>query len=273
MTGRVPARRRPAPGLLAAGLVGAALVTWAVTAARMRGMDAGPGTDLGGLGWFIGVWVTMMAAMMLPSALPMVLVVRGASAARGGPPGPDAAACTFVAGYLAVWTAYGLLAYGAFRVLVAVHPGFLAWDRQGPVVAGAAVAAAGLYGLTPLKRACLRHCRTPLGFVMHRWRDGAAGAFAMGVEHGGWCLGCCAGLMLVLFAVGVMSLAWMAVVAGIVFAEKVLPLAPRATTAVVALCLAGLGLWIAAAPRTVPGLTQPGGTMAMPARRGGMARP
>ena len=91
------------------------------------------------------------------------------------------------------------------------------------MVAGAAVAAAGAYQLTPLKRACLRHCRTPLHFVMHRWRAGRGRRLAMGLEHGAWCLGCCVGLMLALFAVGVMSLAWMALVALVIFAEKVLP--------------------------------------------------
>jgi predicted metal-binding membrane protein len=229
----------------------------------MRGMDAGPGTDLGGLGWFIGVWVTMMAAMMLPAAAPMVLVVRRVSGQRAGRgPRPIVATLAFVAGYLAAWTGYGLAAYGIFRALSAAHPGFLAWDRQGPLVAGIAVAAAGVYQLTPLKRACLRHCRTPLHFVMHRWREGGAGAFAMGLEHGAWCLGCCVGLMLVLFAVGVMSLAWMAIAAAVIFAEKVLPVGAR-LPGPVALCLIGLGVWIAIAPGGVPGLTQPGAAHAM----------
>jgi predicted metal-binding membrane protein len=260
---RAATRSAPAgplsPVAVAAALLAVALVTWIVTIERMRGMDAGPGTDLGDLGWFIGVWVTMMAAMMLPSAAPMVLAVRWASGAReGGRPGPMVASWVFVAGYLAAWTAYGLLAYGIFRAIVAAHPGFLGWDRQGPLVAGLAVLAAGVYQLTPLKRACLRHCRTPLSFVMHRWRDGGAGAFAMGLEHGAWCLGCCVGLMLVLFAVGVMSLAWMAIVAAAIFAEKVLPLG-SGMRGPIALGLVGLGVWIAVAPASVPGLTQPGG--------------
>jgi predicted metal-binding membrane protein len=247
-----------------AALLGVALVTWVVTIDRMRGMDAGPGTDLGGLAWFTGVWVTMTAAMMLPSTGPMVLMVRTAAANRGRL-APSAVTSLFGLGYLAAWTAYGLAAYGVFRVLAAHHPGFLAWDREGPLVAGSAVAAAGLYQLTPLKRACLRHCRTPVHFVMHRWRDGAAGAAAMGVEHGGWCLGCCFGLMLVLFAVGVMSIGWMAAVAAVIFAEKVLPGGAR-LTAPVAVCLVAVGALIAFAPGHVPGLTQPGSmASAMPA--------
>jgi predicted metal-binding membrane protein len=235
---------------VAAGLIAVALLTWVVTIERMRGMDAGPGTDLGALGWFIGVWVTMMAAMMLPSAAPMVLVVhrvsreRGAAAHRRG--------WAFVIGYLAAWTLYGLAAYGIYRAVSADAPSALAWDRFGPLVAGLAVAAAGAYQLTPLRRACLRHCRTPLHFVMHRWRAGPGGALAMGLEHGAWCLGCCAGLMLVLFAVGVMSIAWMAVIACVIFAEKVLPIGVRLAT-VVALCLIALGAWVALSPGSVRG--------------------
>ena len=246
----------------------AALVTWVVTAERMRGMDAGPGTDLGGLGWFLGVWVTMMAAMMLPSAVPMVTVVHRVSAERpGGTAGPETATTAFVAGYLAAWTAYGLVAYGVFRAVVAVDPAFLAWDRQGPLVAGAAVAAAGLYQLTPLKRACLRRCRTPLHWVMHRWRPGARGALAMGAEHGAWCIGCCWALMVVLFALGAMSIAWMALVAALVLVEKVLPRGERLATAVAAVLLV-LGVWTAVASSSVPWLTSPG-SAAMPAMMDG----
>ena len=258
-------RRRPGGRgvvAVAAALLGAALVTWIVTAERMRGMDAGPGTDLGGLGWFLGVWVTMMAAMMLPSAAPMVLAVHRVSDERESR--AAVAASVFVLGYLAAWAAFGLVAYGLFRAVDAGAPGFLSWDRQGPLVAGAAVAAAGVYQLTPLKRACLVRCRTPLHWVMHRWRAGLGGALAMGAEHGAWCLGCCWGLMLVLFALGVMSITWMAVVAALVFAEKVLPLGERLAGAI-AVCLIGLGVWTALAPASVPALTRPHAMAPMPA--------
>ena len=245
---------------VAAALLAIVLVTWLITIERMDGMDAGPGTDLGGLGWFLGVWVTMMAAMMFPAAAPMVVVVARVSgrlsrAASGVP------TAMFIAGYLAVWTAFGLVAYLVVEALGAAGPGVLSWDRQGPLVAGAAVAAAGAYQLTPLKRACLRHCRSPLAFVMHRWRRGPGGALLMGLEHGSWCLGCCVGLMLVLLVLGVMSITWMVVVAAVIFAEKVLPIGVRLSGAV-ALVLIGLGIWIASAPASVPGLTEPG--MAMP---------
>ena len=144
----------------------------------------------------------------------------------------------------------------------ALDPGFLAWDRQGPIIAGMAVVAAGVYQLTPLKRVCLRHCRSPLHFVLHRWREGRLGALRMGLEHGAWCVGCCWGLMLILFALGVMSLTWMVIVAGLVFAEKVLPFGARLPR-VLAVCLIALGVWIAVAPASVPGLTQPMSGMSM----------
>jgi len=239
-------------------VVGAVLLAWIVTLDRMRGMDAGPGTGLGPLGWFLGIWVTMMAAMMLPSAAPMALIFARTAGGRIVP------VLFFVSGYLATWLVYGLGAYGLYRLVDALGSGVLAWDRAGPFVAGGAVAGAGLYELTPLKAVCLRHCRTPFQFLRDRWRDGAAGAGRMGVEHGAYCVGCCWGLMFVLFAVGVMSIFWMALLAAVIFAEKVLPYGERFTKAV-AVGLVALGIWIAAAPSSVPGLTQPapGGGMQM----------
>jgi predicted metal-binding membrane protein len=258
-----PARVALAPAGLAALLIGAVLLAWIVTIARMRGMDAGPGTDLGGLGWYVGVWVTMMAAMMLPSAAPTMLMFARMTHARGGRPAEaKTSTAAFAAGYLEVWTLFGLFAYGIFRLVREIDPAFLAWDAQGPLVAGAAVAAAGLYQLSPLKRACLRHCRSPLHFLMHAWRPGAFGAMRLGVAHGGYCVGCCAGLMLILFALGVMSILWMAAVAAVVFIEKLLPIGPRART-VLAAALIALGIWLAAAPSGVPGLHQPDADPAM----------
>jgi predicted metal-binding membrane protein len=223
----------------------------------MQGMDSGPGTDLGGLGWYLGIWVTMMAAMMLPSVAPMVLIFTRISRERDRQ-GRAAFVPTwvFLAGYLAAWVAYGLIAYGVFRLVTAVDSGFLAWDEAGPYVAGGAVAAAGLYELTPLKDLCLRHCRGPMHFILHGWREGRIGALRMGAEHGLYCVGCCWGLMVILFALGVMSLFWMAAVAGIIFAEKVLPYGLRLSRGF-ALAFIAFGIWIAAAPSSVPGLTDP----------------
>ena len=239
-------------------------------------MDAGPGTDLGGIGWYLGIWVTMMAAMMLPSAAPMVLLFARVSGerARKGQAG-IVPTWVFVAGYLAVWTLYGLLAYGVFRAITAGGTDYLAWDRSGRYVAGAALVVAGLYELTPLKDMCLRHCRSPLHFLLHGWHEGRAGAFRMGAEHGAFCVGCCWGLMLALFALGVMSLFWMAVVAAVIFVEKLAPQGERLTR-VFSVCLVGLGVWVAVAPASVPGLVQPDSRMkpagGMSQQSGGMER-
>ena len=249
-------RSLPRPALTAAWLLGAALAAWIVTAERMRGMDTGPGTDLGGLGWYTGVWVTMMAAMMLPSVAPMVLLfarVSNESARRGRSSVPT---WVFVSSYLAVWSVYGLVAYGLFRIVRSRNLDFLAWNRAGPYVVGIAVIGAGVYELTPLKSVCLRHCRSPVHFILGGWREGWLGALRMGSEHGAYCVGCCWGLMVVLFALGVMSLFWMAVVAAVIFAQKILPGGERATRAL-AVALVALGIWVAAAPGSVPDLTQP----------------
>ena len=199
-----------------------------------------------------------MAAMMLPSAIPMVMLF--AKVSEQSERRPAAATALFVTGYLIAWTAYGLVAFGLFRLVRAVDPGFLAWDRAGPEITGAAIVLAGIYQLTPLKSVCLRHCRTPLSFVMNHWRGGPLGAVQMGIMHGAWCVGCCWALMVLLFAVGVMSITWMLLVAAIVFAEKVLPIGEEIARAV-AVVLIGLGIWVALAPGSVPGLTRPGGGM------------
>ena len=252
------AERALRPGVVVA-LVGGTLAAWVLVIARMRGMDAGPGTDLGSAGWYLGIWVTMMAAMMLPSAVPMVLLF---SKAAGSASRPGLRTALFVVGYLIAWTAFGVVAYALFRLVRGVDPSFLAWDRAGPEVTGAAIALAGVYQLTPAKRVCLRHCRTPLSFLMHHWHGGFLGAVRMGIVHGAWCIGCCWALMVVLFAVGVMSITWMVVVSAIVFAEKVLPVGERVAQAL-AVALVALGVWVAVSPETVPGLTRPGSEMKM----------
>ena len=233
------------PARAAILLFGAAAIAWIVTVERMDGMDAGPGTDLGGLGWYLGVWVTMTAAMMLPSEARATLIV--ARFRRGLP------TLLFLAGYLAVWTAYGLVAWGLFRLVTAFDTGWLAWDEGGPYVAGGVILAAGLYELTPLKRHCLRRCREP-------HMDGSA--FASGLGDGLNCVGCSGGLMAVLFALGVMSITWMVVVAAVIFAEKVLPHGLRLSL-VVGPTLIALGIWVSVSPSSVPGLTEPDSSPAM----------
>jgi len=259
----VSTQAAPAPAarlnaiIIAAVLLAGALAAWIATVARMKGMDDGPGTALGGLGWYVGIWVTMMAAMMLPSTAPTVLLFSRVGRERAKRGTPLVPTWTFVVGYLATWTVYGLVGYGLYRLIVAFDIDFLAWGRAGPYVAGGAVIAAGLYELTPLKQVCLRHCRSPLHFVLTGWRSGRLGAFRMGGEHGAYCVGCCWGLMLILFALGVMSLLWMAIVAALIFAQKVLPGGERLSIAF-AVAFVVFGVWVAAAPAHVPGLTRPG---------------
>ena len=249
---------------VAAALLAGTLAAWLVTVDRMDGMGSGPGTNLGQLGWFVGVWATMMAAMMLPSAAPMVMLVERVSRDRdGGRRRGVERAVVFVAGYLAVWAGFGLVAYGVYRLLAGADLSILHWDGGGRWVAGAVVAAAGVYQLTPLKRICLRHCRSPLHFLLHGWHDGSTGALRMGTVHGLYCAGCCWGLMLVLFAVGVMSIPWMIVVALVIFAEKTLPFGDRIALPL-AVALIALGLWIGLDPGSVPFLTDPAQGMQLP---------
>lgn len=251
----LPACRLGGPVPVAAALAGATILTWIVTLSRMRGMDAGPGTDLGDLGWFVGVWVTMMAAMMLPSVAPMALLFSRVSGERRRRGQAFVPTWVFLSGYLMAWTTYGLGAYAVVTVVRAAHLAAFAWNAQGPLIAGGAIVAAGLYQLTPLKRVCLRHCRSPLHYVLGSWRSGTVGALRMGVEHGAYCVGCCWGLMVILFAIGVMSVIWMLVVAGLIFAEKVLPFGHRLTP-VFAAAFIGVGIWVAAAPASFPGFSK-----------------
>jgi predicted metal-binding membrane protein len=236
-------------------LIAVAGVCWAITARRMQGMDMGPGTDLGALGWFAVVWTTMMAAMMLPSLVPMGLTYAGASR-RADASHPPAATFLFVCGYLLTWVGAGVLAYGSIKGAGSLDLSWLAWDRGGPYVAGGVILAAALYELTPAKSACLRHCRNP-GLLIGRRRPGLSGALSMGLEHGGFCVGASWALMAALFAVGVMNVAWMVVVAALVAIEKLLPRG-RVTIGTITVFVAALGLAVAFAPGQVPGLTIPG---------------
>lgn len=248
--GRVAGRRRPAALPVVVAVIGTALAAWVVSAAMMSGMSRMPGAGLGPLAWFLGLWVVMMAAMMLPSVWPMILAHVQASAAHARFRGEVAlSASLFVGGYLLSWAAYGVVAYAVYRGIAQLELGWLAWARGGALAAGAVIVAAGLYQLTPFKRVCLRHCRSPLRFIVHEWHPGLIAAPCMGVRHGLWCVGCCAGLMLLLLALGAMSLLWMGVVTALIFAEKLAPW-PRVRLAVAALCVA-LGIAVAAAPSFV----------------------
>jgi predicted metal-binding membrane protein len=237
---------------LVALLFGLAIAGWWFTIGQMSGMDDGPWTALGTLGWFVGVWAVMMAAMMFPSVAPTVALYSRMTRTRS-PLKP----LLFVAGYLATWTLAGLLAFAAAAVGAGVAGDVLAWDRAGRWAAGITLLVAAVYELTPLKDVCLGKCRSPLGFLLTSWREGRRGAVEMGARHGAWCLGCCWALMASLFALGVMSVAWMALVAGMIALEKTLPWRRAATFGTAAVLLV-LGVLVLAAPDAVPGLTIPG---------------
>jgi predicted metal-binding membrane protein len=243
-------------------LLGAAAIAWLVTADRMQGMDAGPGTDLGAFGWFASIWAVMMAAMMLPSLVPMA----GAYArqARGGvaevTPQSLLGTTVFTAGYLLVWVLVGLVVWFLFQGVRSLDLSFLGWGEGGRYVAGAVIASAALYELTPLKRTCLRHCRDRQLLVAD-WREGTAGALRMGLDQGAYCVGSSWALMAALFALGVMSITWMVLIAALIVIEKVLPWRETAEGVTLVVLLA-LAIGVAFFPGQVPGLTVPDSTAA-----------
>ena len=253
-----------APALAASrariGLIGLlfalAALGWWWTADQMQDMDGGPWTELGTLSWFLGVWVVMMAAMMFPSVAPTVALYSKLKNTRAlGAP------LVFTSGYLLVWSSSGVLAFALAFVGSKVLGDVLAWDRAGRWVAGVTLLAAAAYELTPLKDVCLGKCRSPLGFLLGSWKDGLSGALRMGARHGGWCVGCCWALMASLFALGLMSLVWMAFVAGLIAFEKLIP-SRRVATYGTAGLLVVLGVLMLVAPDVIPGLTVPdGGSM------------
>jgi len=235
-------------------------VGWWWTAIQMRGMDTGPWSALGGFGWFLGVWVVMMAAMMLPSVAPTVALFSRMTRDRSA-----VLPLVFVAGYLLTWAAAGLAAFAVGAGGSAVARTGLTWNHAGRVLAGVTLLAAAGYQLSPLKDVCLGKCRSPLGMLLGSWRDGQLGALRMGIKNGAWCVGCCWALMASLFALGVMSVLWMAVVAGLIAIEKTVPWGKPATYGT-AIVLLGLGVMFLADPSAIPGLTIPhsGGMSPMP---------
>jgi predicted metal-binding membrane protein len=214
---RTGARATATAAVLTATL-GLAAASWVVAVRQMNGMDMGVATTLGSFTFFVVLWVSMMAAMMLPGAAPAVLRRAHATGVRAVP--------LFVGSYLAVWTLVGVAVYALYR-------------PHGSFAAGALVIAAGVYELTPLKQHFRRLCRESVG---------------SGFEYGVCCVGSSIGLMLVLVAVSAMSVSWMSVIAILVFAQKLLP-TKAAVDLPVALAIVGLGILILIAPSSVPGLT------------------
>lgn len=245
---RLTRNLRGIPLGLCALLVGLTAAAWALTlyqtfsmdmpmgiAVRggMEGMEGMAGMAMGGIaadGWsvagaaaFLAVWTVMMAAMMLPAAAPMIFMFAAAQARREQHVAIPT--WTFVAGYLLVWAAAGLVVYVLVQlgsdVATSLDPPQRA--KWAPLALGATLGVAGVYQFTTLKHICLSHCRSPLAFVAQHWRDGRVGALTMGLRHGLYCFGCCWALFVVLVATGVMSVAWMLLLTLLVFVEKLLP--------------------------------------------------
>jgi predicted metal-binding membrane protein len=213
--------RKGATAATLAATLGLAAATWVLAVRQMNGMDMGAATELGSFGFFVALWVSMMAAMMLPGATPAVLKSARAS-------GRVLTVPLFVGSYLAVWTLVGVVVYALYR-------------PHGSFAAGAVPIAAGVYEFTPLKRHCRRRCRESV---------------RSGFQFGRYCVGSSIGLMLVLMALGVMSVTWMSVIAVLVLAQKLLPL-KAAIDVPLALAIVGLGILLVLAPSSIPGLTLP----------------
>ncbi len=182
------------------------------------------------------MWSIMMVAMMTPSSLPMVTMFATVSRSLRRREQPYTPTFIFVAGYLIAWTGFSVLAAIAQWPLHTVGLLNPMMNSASYLLSGLVLIGAGLYQWTPLKDACLTKCRSPLGFLMTEWRDGARGALLMGIRHGIYCVGCCWALMLILFAVGVMNMLWVALITGFVLMEKILPASRRVRFA------SGLGL-------------------------------
>lgn len=233
-----------------AGVLGVAALAWAYILYLARGRNdldlvMHPMEPWGGLDFLFRfvMWAVMMVAMMVPTAAPMILLFATVNRRRREQRQPFVPTGVFLAGYVVVWSGFAALATLAMWGL---HTAALLSPRlvsTSPLLGGALLIAAGIYQWSPLKRICLTHCRTPLGFLMSEWREGTRGGFQMGLRHGSYCVGCCWILMTLLFVTGVMNLLWLAAIAVFVLVEKVAPAGPWLSR-VTGLLLAGGGVWV-----------------------------
>ncbi len=256
---------------------------WALLLAAGGGADSGMAMASPTMGLaapaFLAVWVVMMIAMMFPAAAPMILTfhrIGSGKRARG-----DAFASTwlFVAGYMVVWAAAGIVAYLGALAAETIAARLAVTAASAARVGGALLIAAGLYQLTPLKNVCLAKCRSPIGFILTSWRDGPTGALRMGLLHGAYCLGCCWLLFVILFPLGIMNIAAMALMTLIVFAEKALAWKRTAVYGMSA-ALVAYGAAVIARPQALPtfaafapeAVMPAGSAMKMPAAPAAMPR-
>jgi len=236
-------------------LLALATAAWALLVWQGTGVDMDMAMDTPTMGLraplFLAIWVTIMVAMMFPTAAPMILTFHKVQAGKRQRGEAFVSTWIFVAAYLFVWALSGVAAYGAALGAEAFAARTDLSSDTAARIGGMVLVAAGLYQLTPLKDLCLAKCRTPLTFIMTSWRDGAAGALRMGVLHGAYCLGCCWLLFVILFPLGIMNIAAMAVITLVIFGEKTLPWG-RAVARGAAALLIVYGLAVVAAPQLLP---------------------
>lgn len=241
---------------VAAVLLLLSLLSWVVTVQQSDGMGWGLVTmsmtmgrpfSAGNAALYIALWGVMMAAMMFPALVPMATLFATVSRRKRSDGQDFAPAWLFVAGYAGLWTLTGAAAYAGDLAIQALPELVPALAARGKFIGGATLVAAGAYQLTPLKDLCLSKCRSPLGFLLNHWREGRRGALQMGFHHGAYCLGCCWGLMAVLFVVGTMNLLWMALLSAVILLEKVLG-GGVALSKLVGVLLVGAGVAMIAAP-------------------------
>jgi predicted metal-binding membrane protein len=261
--GRVIGSRATRDPMVVASLLVLALVAWMVSIRVMDGMAMDGRYALGAPVAFLSVWVLMMAAMMFPSVWPAVIVhgrLLGRRADRGRPePGRGTA---FVSGYLLSWALYGALAFSVVAVVRHSLSGLSDPDLARYVVAPIALVGA-VYQAAPLKRFCLDHCRAPMFWLMEHWREGVRGSLMMGVQHGGFCVGCCWLLMALMVAAGAMSITWMALIAIAIALEKLVPIPPWVASGLIAAGFLTVAVVAVADPSLLPGFSDSGGSMSM----------
>ena len=244
--------------VVVAGILLIAVIAWAYTVYVSENglrMGMGDGMSMGmamadmrswsvaDFGLMFLMWAVMMVAMMSPSAAPMLLMFAALNRKRREREAPYVSTGIFLAGYVVVWTAFAAAAtLGNWGLHQASLLSSMMGEATSGYLGGALLLAAGVFQWSPLKYACLKQCRTPMGFLMTSWREGPRGALRMGLDHGAYCLGCCWALMLLLFVLGIMNLVWIAALAVFVLAEKVAPKAEWVSRATGVLLVAW-GVW------------------------------
>ncbi len=238
--------------LIIGSLLVLAAAAWALLAWQSTAMDGEMSLTMGmSAPLFLALWVAMMVAIMFPAAAPMILMFARVHARKQERSQPFVPTWIFAASYLLVWSVTGAMAYGA-AVLGDELADRFGWIMDNaPRIGGGLLVLAGLYQLSPLKYTCLSKCRTPMSFIMTSWRDGYAGSFRMGLEHGVYCLGCCWLLFAILFPLGMMNIAVLAAITLLIFAEKSTPIGRRVAQ-FAALALVAYGVLVVFVPDALP---------------------